>query len=100
MLSFWTGSGGEFTVGAGIKPCQMQECNWVVSGDGEYVRHAITNEEGFQLARVWLEDGSSMGHWVPGSVNAEGSQQPGMLAAGLRRPDYQILTASESKICF
>ena len=73
----------------------MQECNWVVSGDGEYVRHAITNEEGFQLARVWMEDSSSMGHWVPGCVNAGGSSQPGMLAAGSRHLDYQVLTASE-----
>ena len=68
----------------------------MVSGDGEYVRHALTNEEGFQLARVWLEDGSSMGHWVPGCVNPEGSAQPGMQAAGDRHPDYQVLTASET----
>ena len=73
----------------------LQECNWVVSGDGEYVRHAITNEEGFQLARVWMEDSSSMGHWVPGCVNAGGSLQPGMLAAGSRHLDYQVLTASQ-----
>lgn len=72
----------------------LRECNWVVSGDGEYVRHAITNEEGFQLARVWMEDSSSMGHWVPGCVNAGGSLQPGMLAAGSRHLDYQVLTAS------
>lgn len=67
----------------------------MVSGDGEYVRHAITNEEGFQLARVWMEDSSSMGHWVPGCVNAGGSLQPGMLAAGSRHLDYQVLTASQ-----
>ena len=66
-----------------------------MSGDGEYVRHAITNEEGFQLARVWMEDSSSMGHWVPGCVVAGDSIQPGMLAAGSRHLDYQVLTASE-----
>ena len=64
----------------------------MVSGDGEYVRHAVTNEDGFQLARAWVDGNGSIGCWAAGFVNTSASE-PGVFAGHVRQTDYQVLTA-------
>lgn len=73
----------------------MQESLWVVSGDGEYLRHALTNEDGYQLARAWVDGKGGVGRWVEGFVN-DGAFQTGIFLGCDRHVDYQVLLASQS----
>lgn len=67
----------------------------MVSGDGDYVRHAIVNEDNAQIGRVWVNAGDGMGHWAAGFVQQSypHSSNFGLFLSGRRILNYQVLTA-------
>ena len=77
----------------------------MVSGDAEYVRHAVVNEAGDAYARKFIEDDSSPWRWMFGPVQPP--MQPGMASriagmsvhggvclSGRWHRDYEVLTAT------
>ena len=75
----------------------LQECNWIVSGDGEHERQAVTLPDGRQIARAWHEADGVAG-WVPCAVTPKTvsqSQWGAFYKDTTRYTDYQVLTAGE-----
>ena len=76
----------------------LQECNWIVSGDGDHERQAVTLADGRQIARAWHEADGVAG-WVPCAVTPKTQSQSRWGAIyndTFRYTDYQALTAGES----
>ena len=75
----------------------LQECNWVISGDGDHERQAVTLADGRQIARAWHEADGVAG-WVPCAVTPKTQSQSRWGAIyndTFRYTDYQVLTAGE-----
>lgn len=74
----------------------LQECKWEVSGDGEYVKHAIAGLDGRSVARVWVEKDGVAG-WAAATVTAlwHNGRAGGVHYLGRLYRDYQVLTAGK-----
>jgi len=74
----------------------------VVSGDGEYVRHAVVSSTGNPLARAFVdipEQGcqGQGGRWMYGTVQPTLHPSGGGLwLDGVKRSDYQVLTSGSA----
>jgi hypothetical protein len=77
-----------------IKTTETRECKWEVSGDGEYVKHAIAGLDGRSVARVWVEKDGVAG-WAAATVTAlwHNGRAGGVHYLGRLYRDYQVLTA-------
>ena len=68
-----------------------------MSGDGEWHRHALSNEQGRQLARGWVRGEAGLEQWVQGVVHENYFQAAGTpLASPFKLMDYQVLVSSKS----